>query len=141
MAVFDMVLAATLNNQAETYKEEGRYADAEPLYKRVLAINEKALGPDHPSVALALHDLADLYTRPLTRSPGYRAITQQSGLPLQRTGPLRAYTASLYAPAGELPESDRPQPPVCGVGAGQSGLTLQKRGPLRRFRAALQAGT
>jgi tetratricopeptide (TPR) repeat protein len=61
MALFDVILAATLNNLAELYKEEGRYADAEPLYKRVLAINEKALGPDHPSVALALNDLAELY--------------------------------------------------------------------------------
>ena len=61
MALFDVILAATLNNQAELYKEEGRYADAEPLYKRLLAINEKAHGPDHPSVALALNDLAELY--------------------------------------------------------------------------------
>ena len=30
---------------------QGRYADAEPLYKRALAIDEKALGPDHPDVA------------------------------------------------------------------------------------------
>ena len=62
MQLFDKILVATLNNQAETYKEEGRYADAEPLYMRVLAINEKALGPDHPSVGLALTDLADLYS-------------------------------------------------------------------------------
>src|SRR5438477_3775888 len=61
MALSDVILAATLNNQAELYKEEGRYADAEPLYKRLLAINEKAHGPDHPSVALALNDLAELY--------------------------------------------------------------------------------
>ena len=61
MALLDMILVATLNDQAESYKEEGRYADAEPLYKRVLAINQKALGPDHPSVALALNDLAGLY--------------------------------------------------------------------------------
>ena len=61
MALSDVILAATLNNLAERYKEEGRYADAEPLYKRVLAINEKAFGPDHPSVALALNDLAELY--------------------------------------------------------------------------------
>ena len=61
MALSDVILAATLNNQAELYKEQGRYADAEPLYKRLLAINEKALGPDHPSVALALNDLAELY--------------------------------------------------------------------------------
>ena len=62
MQLFDIILVATLNNQAERYKEEGRYADAEPLYKRVLAINEKALGPDHPSVGLALNDLAELYS-------------------------------------------------------------------------------
>jgi tetratricopeptide (TPR) repeat protein len=62
MALFDIILAAKLNDQAESYKEEGRYADAEPLYKRVLAIIEKALGPDHPNVALALNDLAELYS-------------------------------------------------------------------------------
>ena len=32
---------------------QGRYAEAEPLYKRALAINEKALGTDHPSVGTA----------------------------------------------------------------------------------------
>jgi tetratricopeptide (TPR) repeat protein len=62
MALSDVILAATLNNLAELYKEEGRYADTEPLYKRVLAINEKALGPDHPDVALALNNLAGLYS-------------------------------------------------------------------------------
>ena len=42
---------ASLNNLAELYRAQGRYADAEPLYKRSLAIREKALGPDHPDVA------------------------------------------------------------------------------------------
>ncbi len=32
-----------------------------PLYKRSLAINEKALGPDHPDVAVSLNNLAALY--------------------------------------------------------------------------------
>ena len=40
---------------------QGRYADAEPLYKRALAIYEKALGPDHPYVATTLNNLAVLY--------------------------------------------------------------------------------
>ena len=31
------------------------------MYKRALAIEEKALGPDHPDVAVALNNLADLY--------------------------------------------------------------------------------
>ena len=41
--------------------QQGRYADAEPLYKRSLAIWEKALGPDHPDVATSLNNLAVLY--------------------------------------------------------------------------------
>jgi tetratricopeptide (TPR) repeat protein len=40
---------------------QGRYAEAEPLYKRGLAITEKALGPDHPHVGAALNNLAALY--------------------------------------------------------------------------------
>ena len=47
---------------ASLYKEEGRYADTEPLYKRSLAIREKVLGPDHPDVAQSLNNLADLYS-------------------------------------------------------------------------------
>ena len=42
----------SLNNLAHLYRAQGRYADAEPLYKRALAIREKALGPDHPDVAI-----------------------------------------------------------------------------------------
>ncbi|CAN0589164.1 unnamed protein product, partial [Laminaria digitata] len=34
------------------------YAEAGPLYKRSLAIKEKALGPEHPSVATSLNNLA-----------------------------------------------------------------------------------
>ena len=40
------------------YRVPGRYAEAEPLYQRALAIWEKALGPDHPEVATSLNNLA-----------------------------------------------------------------------------------
>ncbi|MGD0145219.1 MAG: tetratricopeptide repeat-containing protein, partial [Rhizomicrobium sp.] len=39
----------------------GRYAEAVPLARQVLAIQEQALGPDHPDVATALGYLASLY--------------------------------------------------------------------------------
>ncbi len=39
---------------------QGRYADAEPLYKRALAIHEKVLGPEHPLVAQSLENYAIL---------------------------------------------------------------------------------
>ena len=57
----DPRLAASLNILALLYKTQGDYAKAEPLYKRSLAIREKALGPDHPDVAESLNNLAELY--------------------------------------------------------------------------------
>ncbi|MGQ0664910.1 MAG: tetratricopeptide repeat protein [Pseudomonadota bacterium] len=40
--------ATALNRQAIVLYNQGRHAEAEPLYRRSLAIREKALGPDHP---------------------------------------------------------------------------------------------
>ena len=42
------------------YGKQGRYAEAEPLFKRSLAIWEKALGPEHPDVATSLSNLGVL---------------------------------------------------------------------------------
>ncbi|CAM9878567.1 unnamed protein product, partial [Laminaria digitata] len=39
---------------------QGDYTEAGPLYKRSLAIKEKALGPEHPSVATSINNLAEL---------------------------------------------------------------------------------
>ncbi len=50
----DMRLAARLNNMAELYRAQGKYAQAEPLFQRALAIAEKALRPEHPNIALSL---------------------------------------------------------------------------------------
>ena len=51
----------SLNNLAVLYDNQGRYAEAEPLYKRSLAIREKALGPDHPDVATVAEQSGVLY--------------------------------------------------------------------------------
>ncbi len=53
-------MATSLNNLAELYRTQGKYEQAEPLYKRSLAIAEKALGPDHPDVATVLENYAQL---------------------------------------------------------------------------------
>ncbi len=57
----DIRLATTLNVLANVYLIQGKYAEAEPLYKRALAIREKALGPEHLVVAQSLNNLAELY--------------------------------------------------------------------------------
>ena len=41
--------------------DQGKYGEAEELYKRALAIREKALGVNHPDVARTLTNLAMLY--------------------------------------------------------------------------------
>jgi tetratricopeptide (TPR) repeat protein len=56
-------VAVTLNNFAYLHEQQARYADAELLYKRSLAIREKALGPDHLDVATVLDNLAVLYEK------------------------------------------------------------------------------
>jgi len=58
----DRRLATSLNNLALLHKARGKYDQAEPLYKRALAIWEKCLGPDHPDVGASLSNLAGLYT-------------------------------------------------------------------------------
>ena len=57
----DRRLATSLNNLVGVHSAEGKYADAEPLLERALAINEKALGAGHPRVAQTLNNLALLY--------------------------------------------------------------------------------
>jgi tetratricopeptide (TPR) repeat protein len=52
--------ATVLNNTALSLKTAADFAAAEPLYRRSLAIREKALGPDHPDVAQSLNNLASL---------------------------------------------------------------------------------
>lgn len=56
-------VATSLNNLALLYDSRGQYAQAEPFYKRSLAIREKALGPNHPDVTVTLKNMAMLYRK------------------------------------------------------------------------------
>ncbi len=53
--------AIILNTLADLYKNAGRHAEAESLYRRSLSIMKKVYGPDHLNVAACLNHLADLY--------------------------------------------------------------------------------
>ena len=50
-----------MNNLAKILVKQGRYDEAEPLYRRAMAISEKALDPNHPNMALVLHNMSELY--------------------------------------------------------------------------------
>ncbi|MCC3438197.1 CHAT domain-containing tetratricopeptide repeat protein, partial [Microcoleus sp. PH2017_05_CCC_O_A] len=51
----------SLNNLAELYRSQGRYRDAEPLYKQALEMWQRLFSDDHPDLAKSLNNLASLY--------------------------------------------------------------------------------
>ncbi|MBX7206682.1 MAG: tetratricopeptide repeat protein [Verrucomicrobiaceae bacterium] len=53
-------VAAAINNRAQALKATNRLAEAEPLMRRALAIDEASFGKDHPNVAIGLNNLAQL---------------------------------------------------------------------------------
>ena len=54
----DMHATSTLSKCSVTF--QGRLDEADPLFERSLAIWEKVLGPDHPKMATALNNRANL---------------------------------------------------------------------------------
>jgi len=48
------------NNLALLLHAQGKYDQAEPLYRRAVEIDEKVLGKDHPDVAIQCNNLARL---------------------------------------------------------------------------------
>ncbi len=51
----------SVNNLAGLYQAQGRYAQAEPLYRRALEASERVLGKEHPQTLNSVHVLAGLY--------------------------------------------------------------------------------
>ena len=149
----------SLNNLAELYQAQGRYAEAEPLYRRSLAIREKALGPEHPDVGTSLNNLAELYraqgryaeAEPLYRRslaicekalgpehPDVGTLAQQPGRAVPGPGPLRRGRAALQAQPRHPREGAGARAPRRGADRSTTWpLLYQAPGPLRRGRAAL----
>jgi tetratricopeptide (TPR) repeat protein len=53
-------VATALNNLASLLQDKGDYADAEPLYRRALAIAETTLGPEAPRSSAIRFNLKEL---------------------------------------------------------------------------------
>src|SRR5574337_2041099 len=82
--------------------DEGRDADAEPLYRRELAIREKALGEADPLTAFAEYDLADFLARRGDSSEAV-ALARRFLATIQRThGPRHPTTATALAQAADV---------------------------------------
>ena len=57
-------VATYYNNLAALLQAQGKYAEAEPLFRRAIEIDEKTLGKDHPDVATRYNNLAFLLQDP-----------------------------------------------------------------------------
>lgn len=88
-----------------------KYAEAEPLFQRALALKEKALGLEHPDVADSVMDLARVYQR-LQKFPQAEAACLRALAILEKVvekdhfrllPPLRGL-AEIYGGTDRLPE-------------------------------------
>ena len=53
--------AGSLNNLALLYYSQGKYEEAETLFKRAIKVSEEVLGANHPYTAQSLSSLAIFY--------------------------------------------------------------------------------
>jgi tetratricopeptide (TPR) repeat protein len=53
-------VAVTLNGLANVYRDQGRYGEAEPIYRRALRIRENTLEAEDSAIAETLTDLAKM---------------------------------------------------------------------------------
>ncbi|MGI9403975.1 MAG: CHAT domain-containing tetratricopeptide repeat protein, partial [Hyphomicrobium sp.] len=106
-------VGASLNNLAELYRQQGRYEEAEPLYKRDLAIIEQALGREHLRVGTSLNNLAMLYhaqgrtgeAEPLFKR-SLAIIEQALGREHPRVGASLKNLGGLYQAQGRTAEAE-----------------------------------
>ena len=72
----------SVNNLADLYQAQGRYGEAEPLYKRALEARERVLGKEHPDTLASVNNLAALYQaqgRYAEAEPLYQARARRPG--------------------------------------------------------------
>jgi tetratricopeptide (TPR) repeat protein len=105
--------ARLLDHLATFYEICGEYTEAEPLFRRALAIREKTFGPDHRGTAASLNNLALLYMdrgRYAEAEPLYRralAIHERvSGAGHPDTATSLNNLAGLYANQGRYAEAE-----------------------------------
>ncbi|GCE60930.1 photosystem I assembly protein Ycf3 [Microcystis aeruginosa NIES-4285] len=95
------------------YQSQGRYSEAEPLYKQALAIRKQQLGDNHPDTATSLNNLAVFYQSQGRYSEAEPLYKQALAIRKQQLGdnhPLTATSldnlASLYESQGRYSEAE-----------------------------------
>src|SRR5204863_258971 len=113
---FEFREAGLLINRTGYYLDDGaQYSAALPIYQRALAIFEKALGSDHPSVATGLNNLAELYRNQGNYEAALRLQQRALAIREKALGPSYPGVANSRASLGQT-VTNLPQPDsVIGV--------------------------
>ena len=99
LGMHDPRLVANLNKLARLYYAQGKFKQAEPLYRRALEISEMILGPDHPDLAANLSNLAAVYDAQGKHSLAAPFHKRALAI-LDKLGPA-SHAAKPAAPAGQ----------------------------------------
>ena len=106
---FDCAVAAEipeeanrLENQALQLYQQGRYSEAEPLFKQALDLKEKILGPDHLDVAEVLQSLALLYLQQDRFGEAEALLKRSLEIEEKTLGPNHSDVAQLLNHLAEL---------------------------------------
>lgn len=151
-----------LNQAGGFHYERGRFAEAEPLFAHALEIKEKLLGPDHPSTATSLNNLAELYESQGKYNQAVPLYKRALKIRENVLGPDHPDTATsinnlaflIQTPeevrSSRLPQQTRPDnqeeipriaPPRQGHKSQRPRVSLRATGEVRRGRPALHTRT
>ena len=90
-------VATSLNNLAALYRSQGRYEEAEPLYRDALAMGQRLLGEAHPDVASSLFNLGALRYNQGRYSEALALLLQARPIYLSQLGPDHPNTQALQS--------------------------------------------
>jgi tetratricopeptide (TPR) repeat protein len=100
--------ARLMNDLASLLRAKARYAEAEPLFRRALAIDERVFGPDHPALAADLRGLGRLLWRTDQSAEAEGLLCRALAIDERGLGPDHpAVAADLRIQAGLLRDVNR----------------------------------
>ncbi len=91
-----------LDSLAGLYRVQGRYPEAEPLFRRALAIAAESLGPHDPRLSQVLNNLAVLYKYMARFEDASGLYRRALAITTKALGPKHPDVASIYHNLGGL---------------------------------------
>ena len=98
-------LTTALGTLGGLFEEQGQYARALPLYRRLVALQEKELGANHLDVAAGLHKLGVLHRREKEYEAARPLLDRALAIREKALGPAHADVAATVHELGLLHES------------------------------------